>query len=57
MERYGQIVTRLSSGKLNDQDKKLIKDLLNRAASDQKGKTIGGRPIVAKLPHGMDIVK
>jgi hypothetical protein len=57
MERYGQIITRLSSGKLNEQDKKLIKDLLNRAASDQKGKTIGGRPIVAKLPHGMDIVK
>ena len=57
MEQYTEIIDRLKSGKLTDQDKKDLENLLKQAASDTKGETIGGRPVVAKLPHGMDVVK
>lgn len=57
MADTNQIINRMNSGKLTAQDKKLIQVALAQVASDKKGKTIGGRPIVARLPHGMDIVK
>jgi hypothetical protein len=48
---------RLSSGNLSDDDIKKIVALLDREKSGGDLGTIGGRPIVARLPNGMDVVK
>jgi hypothetical protein len=57
MYKPAELIQRLKSGKLTPNDIKRIEKVLAEAEKDQAGKTIGGRPIVARLPHGMDIVK
>ena len=56
-QQHSEVIERMSVGKLTDTDKELIKELLTRDAKDRTGETVGGRPVVAKLPHGMDVVK
>lgn len=57
MPNRAELVQRLKAGKLTASDIKQIEKLLAVAEKDQAGKTIGGRPVIARLPHGMDIVK
>ncbi len=54
----GDIRERLKSGKLTEDDIKKIGDLLDQSDSDGGDMgSVGGRRVVAKLPHGMDVVK
>jgi hypothetical protein len=46
---------RLKSKKLSDDDVSRIDAILAREAGEHE--TIGGKRIVAHLPHGMDVVK
>lgn len=53
---------RLREGKLTDDDVRTLEDLLTQAEEatrlkDSASETIGERKIIARLPHGMDIVK
>ena len=57
MQNRAELVKRLKAGKLTASDVKQIEKLIAVAEKDQGGQTVGGRPIIARLPHGMDIVK
>jgi hypothetical protein len=48
---------RLKAGKLTGDDIKLLDELALRAEEAAKGPSVAGRPIVARLPFGMDILK
>jgi hypothetical protein len=49
--------SRLTSGKLSDDDKKFIDVLLAQAEREGLGEHADQRRVVARLPHGMDVVK
>jgi hypothetical protein len=51
------IRSRLKAGKLSDDDKSFIDGLLALAERQGLGERAGERRVVARLPHGMDIVK
>ena len=46
---------RLKAKKLSDDDVRRIDGILAREGGETE--TIGGKRIVARLPHGMDVVK
>lgn len=60
-EGYGQLRERLKSGSLTGDDIKRLEELLSRSEgrTDDSGAlgTLGGRPIIARLPGGLDVVK
>lgn len=53
---YTQLKKRLKANKLTADDIRKLEELVARAETDEAG-TVGGRRIVARLPHGMDVVK
>jgi hypothetical protein len=55
--KIAAVKSRLSKNALTKEDQAFIKMLLTKTEQDAKGKSVGGRPIVAKLPYGMDIIK
>lgn len=54
-EDIGGLRERLKSKKLTDDDIRRIDGLLAKEAGEAE--SIGGKRIVARLPHGMDVVK
>jgi hypothetical protein len=48
---------RLKTKKLSDDDVRYIDGLLARAEAEGLGAQVGNRRVIARLPHGMDIVK
>jgi hypothetical protein len=53
-----QLQTRLNKGSLTASDVKELNALIANALGSSKGrKTLGGRPIIASLPGGLDVVK
>jgi hypothetical protein len=52
-----QVRERLRAGKLTSEDAKLLEEILVREDDLRKGVSSTGRPIIAHLPYGMDIVK
>ena len=51
-----KIRERLKAGKLTDDDVKMLDELLLHAEQSALG-TVGGRPIIARLPGGLDLIK
>ena len=61
-EDYGKLRERLRTGKLDQEDLKKLEELLSQAEKAGTGRggnlgTVGGRPIVAHLPGGLDVIK
>jgi hypothetical protein len=48
---------RLKSRTLTDEDIEYLERLLEGREPGEDVETIGGRPVVAHLPHGMDVIK
>lgn len=62
LEQIQSVKKRLGEGALSPDDVTLLNDLLTRAeegvqVSESATESIGDRKIIARLPHGMDIVK
>jgi hypothetical protein len=55
--KYSDIRERLTAGKLTGDDIKVLDELALRAQEAATASTVAGRPIVARLPFGMDIIK
>lgn len=54
-EDIGGLRERLKGKKLTDDDIKKLDSILAREAGE--GEMVGGKRVVARLPHGMDVVK
>jgi hypothetical protein len=48
---------RVNSRALTEEDFALLEQLLQRAEAPAEGDTVAGRPVVARLPFGMDVIK
>ena len=60
-EDFGQLKERLKSGSLTSKDVKRLEKLISQSegaagAAGSLGK-VGGRPIIARLPGGLDVIK
>jgi hypothetical protein len=56
-EQLQEVRERLRTGKLTTDDTRILEELVLRTVEDVKGGTVAGRPVVASLPFGMDVIK
>ena len=47
----------LSSGTLTEEERKMLEELFNQIHSAQNLGSVAGRPIIARLPGGLDVIK
>jgi hypothetical protein len=52
-----EVRERLKSGKLTPDDIHYLDGLAAKAEAEGLGEKIGDRRVVARLPHGMDVIK
>jgi hypothetical protein len=53
-EKLEDLRGRLKGGKLTAEDVEALEELIDERVGAEK---IGGRPVIAHLPHGMDVIK
>ena len=51
------LAARLKARTLTTGDAAVLAEVLKRYTEGTKGKSVAGRPIVARLPFGMDVIK
>jgi hypothetical protein len=60
-EDYGKLKERLRSGKLKPEDIKKLEEIISRVEQPREGSgslgSVGGRPILVRLPGGLDLIK
>lgn len=56
-EYLKELRVRLNGGKLTPEDVRYLDALAAKAEAEGLGEKVGDRRVVARLPHGMDIVK
>ena len=57
---YAQLKENLRSGSLTKEDVKRLEEIISHLEREEAGTTlgtVGGRPIIARLPGGLDVVK
>jgi len=54
---FSDLRKHLSSGTLTDDERKMLEELFNQIYSAQSLGSVGGRPIIARLPGGLDVIK
>ena len=57
LKKVADVKSRVAKNTLTKDDQIFLKELLDRTEQGAKAKSIAGRPIVARLPFGMDIIK
>lgn len=54
---FAELRKHLRTGTLHEDERKMLEELFNQISSGDHLGTVGGRPIVARLPGGLDIIK
>jgi hypothetical protein len=52
-----QISARLDEGKLSDEDVAVLRELIDFSKKRSTAEEVGGRPVIAHLPFGMDVIR